>query len=191
MNSNELVKEYHYCHDKEQDFTTFSDNCENYYTLGLKLYILKEKLLDFMRIRFEEFIKICKRDNIPVIRALKGRMRTNSHNLTKKPVSFSCVDGFINNSGISSWDCNWWIYARLFAKNEYNSVEEEPNNSDPLNVLRIFTSCILFTDATSIRSCEVLRIHNTFAHLPSLQVSNVMLNKYLYTVGLLERDGTR
>ena len=75
-----------------------------------------------------------------------------------------------------------------FAKNEHNSVAEESNNSDPSNVLRIFTSCILFTDATSVRACEVLRIRNTLAHLPSLQVSNAMLNKYLYTVGLLERD---
>jgi len=141
-----------------------------------------------MRIRFEEFIKICKRDNIPVIWALKGRIWTNSHYQAKKPLSFSCVEEFINNSGISTWDCNWWIYARVFAKNEHNSVAEESNNSDPSNVLRIFTSCILFTDATSVRACEVLRIRNTLAHLPSLQVSNAMLNKYLYTVGLLERD---
>src|SRR6218665_3207271 len=79
MDSNELVKEYHYCHDKQQDLKIFSDNCQNYYSLGLKLYILKEKLLDFIRIRFEAFIKVCKRDGVPVLRALKGRVRTKPH----------------------------------------------------------------------------------------------------------------
>jgi len=120
-----------------------------FFELGLRIYILKKKVLAFLKIKFEALVAACKKSNIPVTLDLKEKVRNKSHYHNKKPVSLPDVDKFLDNLTLSTLDKDWWAYARGFAKTENNIVPEDCKKADPLNVLQICTSCTLFSDETS------------------------------------------
>lgn len=187
MDSGDLVKQYHK-HYALENFQSFSKNTENCYVLSLRLYILKEKLLECMQVKFEHFIQACKKSSTPVLPSLKELIRKKSHHHSQRPVLLPHVDRFVSDSQLCTWEKNWWCYARLYAKTECNIVAENAKDSDPMNVLHIFTSCTLFSDKVSSRALEVSRIRNIYEHLPVLQISTATLNNFLFALGQLELE---
>src|SRR6218665_2329653 len=48
--------------------------------------------------------------------------------------------------------------------------------------------CTLVNDETSLRAYDVIKIRNTYAHLPCFQVSNDDMEDYLYCLGELKQN---
>lgn len=185
MTTEDVVKEYHKYY-PSQSFDTFSQNCENYYVLGLTLYSSKENVLSFLKIKFETHIATWKRQNKRVIPTLESNVRATSHYNQFKPLVLDCVLKFIKDSELRTWDKDWWQYARVFAKSANNTVPLKVTDADPQNVLQILTSCSLFPDHVSQRAYSVIEIRNSYAHMPSLQIDQTTLNTFLYVIGQFE-----
>lgn len=155
----------------------FAKGCENVYSVGLKLHIVKEKLALYIESRFEAYKSYCRRNHVEILSGLKDTIKSRA--------STFIVD-FIESTKLSSWNESWWAYARIYSKTPTNCVEYDVEQADPLTFLQVVTSCSLFPDKLRSRAVKVIKVQNLFSHSPIFQVNTIKLRYWFYIIEKLE-----
>jgi len=164
------------------DFYLFRERCNNFYFLGLRLHILREKLKLFVKSKIDSFRSESRRKSVPVT---DGLIRAESCNAVRA-IPLASIEDYIRNCKLPSWQDSWWCFARVFSKTEKNFVFRDEDDADVLAYLQIIVSCNLFSQELCLKAYPVIEIRNSYCHSPNFQLATERLKLQFLTIQGLE-----
>ena len=177
MNPEIILEDYHRFLSLSKD--VLSQRCKKFFSLCLKLHIVKEKLLLIIESRFQAYKLHCQKSNVDVRTGLKNAVNLKCHSST-------VIINFIESSKLLSWDQSSWQYARVYGKTPNNLVGNDVNNVDLLSFLQVVTNSNLFSLELRFIATEVIAIRNLVAHSPIFQISATKLHRWLHVIDKFE-----